>query len=89
MEELRSRMTIAEYRRWRAFYKQFPFDDRHRYYRPAALVRSGLGGVNLEQCMDFLEPSDSLDLGSATGNYSEADLATLKALGKKPPRMEK
>jgi|GEM_PF-3599560 len=33
-------MPYREYENWRAFYVMYPFDDEHRYYRPAALIAS-------------------------------------------------
>lgn len=31
-------LTLAEFERWRQFYLRWPFDDAHRFHRPAALV---------------------------------------------------
>lgn len=38
MGELKAAMTQAEFERWRDYYQRSPFDDHHRYRRPAALL---------------------------------------------------
>lgn len=40
---------------WRAFYRLFPFDDLHRFHRPAALVASSMGG-DLKSRLAWLQP---------------------------------
>jgi len=71
-------MPYSEYENWRAFYVMYPFDDRHRYYRPAALIAS----VNamqpnsaLKAALDWLQPNP------ATMHLNETDKRTLAALG--------
>lgn len=61
-----------------------PFDDLHRYHRPAALIAKSMSGGDMEQMLEWLHPmySESNDI-----EYSEEDLQTFKALGmKKPPK---
>jgi hypothetical protein len=48
-------MTHAEFMRWMDFYALRPFDDMHRYYRPAALVSSSFsGGKQVQERLDWL-----------------------------------
>lgn len=74
-------MTQPEFLSWVEYYKLFPFDDYHRFHRPAALVASSLGGGGqdaMQERLNWLQP------GPPTG-YSEADLNTFKALGMPRP----
>ena len=77
-------MSQAEFERWFSFYQMHPFDDLHRYHRPAALIAKSMSGGDMEQMLEWLHPmySESNDI-----EYSEEDLQTFKALGmKKPPK---
>lgn len=78
-------MSRQEFQAWREYYHLFPFDDLHRYHRPAALIShsaSGGGGSDLlEQRLNWLQP----DPGSMSGLYTDADMATFRAFGMKPP----
>ncbi len=71
-------MTESEFRTWMEFYKLHPFDDRHRFYRPAALIARSMAGGDLQEFLDYLEPP-------ARGNFSEADMNTFRAFSVKPP----
>ena len=73
-------MTQAEYQSWIEFYRLYPFDDLHRYHRPAALIASRSGG-DLQQFIDWLQPEP----GIAQGNWTPADISTFRALGTKVP----
>jgi hypothetical protein len=68
-------MTRAEFHRWVAFYEQSPFDDLHRYHRPAALVSHSLGGGDIQQRLDWLQPDPR------NADMDDADLNTLRAFG--------
>jgi len=75
-------MTRREFESWAEFYRLFPFDDRHRFHRPAALIalRAGGGdGEKLRSLLGWLSPDPIGD------EYSEADLNTFRAFGFKPP----
>lgn len=67
-------MSQAEFQRWVEFYTLYPFDDQHRYHRPAALIASRWGG-DLQPLLDWLSP----DPGMA--EMTEADVKTMRALG--------
>lgn len=67
-------MTHAEFVWWREFYKLHPFDDHHRYHRPAALVSASMGG-DVESKLNWLSPP------VWSGEYGEADMNTIKAFG--------
>lgn len=72
-------MTHAEFKSWVDYYEEFPFDDHHRYHRPAVLVAQSMGGGDAEAKFDYLVPPKA---GSNEGSgYSEADLNTLAAFG--------
>lgn len=68
-------MTQREFLGWVEHFKAHPFDDLHRIHRPAALVASSLGGVDLQTRLDWLEPPASV------GDFSAADLQTFKTFG--------
>jgi hypothetical protein len=76
--ELQARMSQAEFRAWVHMYRQQPFDDLHRYHRPAALVASAMSG-NYTERIRFLAPEPVPE------GYSEAELRTFSAFGIKPP----
>jgi hypothetical protein len=59
----------------------FPFDDEHRYHRPAALIASAWGGKFKEQ-LEFLSPTPEAPEPEKQGKYSKADLASMNALMK-------
>ena len=71
-------MSEREFHSWREFYKLFPFDDVHRYHRPAAMVAASYGG-EYEKRLEFLAPNPDLL------TYSQAELNSFKAHGIKPP----
>jgi hypothetical protein len=60
LAELQESMTPAEFESWRAFYRLFPFDDEHRYYRPAAMVSVSLSGGDFQSRVDLLQPPPEL-----------------------------
>lgn len=71
--ELKGAMTQMEFDRWRHFYVQQPFDDLHRFHRPAALAAAAMNG-DLRAGLDFLtRPIQTAE--------EDADEATLKAFG--------
>lgn len=84
-------MRRDEFLMWIAFYKLYPFDDRHRYHRPAALVSLsaasafGPSKMTFEERLEFLHPSKQVQ-ASNDQQYSEADLNTLAAFGFQPPK---
>lgn len=47
-------MSAHEYMRWQQFYLQNPFDDLHRYHRPAAFVAANMSGADIKKSLDFL-----------------------------------
>ena len=72
-------MTVPEFQAWVEFYKQNPFDDYHRFYRPAALVAMSMSGTPMDDLLGWLEKRPEPSINSA-------EQAMLKALGMKPPR---
>jgi hypothetical protein len=73
-------MSEAEFRDWIAFYELSPFDDFHRFHRPAALVAQRFAGGEIKPLLDWLQPPVNLT------KYSNADLNTLAAFGFKPEK---
>jgi hypothetical protein len=76
-------MTRTEFLAWVAFYELHPFDDFHRFYRPAAMTAAALGGASIAERLEWLQPTPP-----PPGNYSTADLSALKVLGLRPPTKE-
>ena len=70
-------MSPTEIKVWRDFYRLYPFDDYHRYHRPAARIAAAWSG-DYQQIIDFLSPPAYGD------QYSDADIATMRALGFDP-----
>jgi hypothetical protein len=73
--EWKESMEQPEFLTWVEFFKLYPFDDFHRYHRPAALVSTALGGGDVKPRLDWLQPEPDVD------GLSEADRNTLKAFG--------
>lgn len=78
-------MSRQEFLAWVEYHRAFPFDDLHRYHRPAALIsHAAAGGTTTDQLrarLGWLSPEPE---GPAQ-TYTEADLATFAAFGFKPP----
>lgn len=72
-------MTQAEFEGWRAYFRQHPFDDFHRFHRPAAMVARALGGPATTETLRWLAPEPN------PPGMSDADVRTLAAFGLKPP----
>lgn len=60
----------------------YPFDDFHRFYRPAAMVARAAGGGDTTARLRWLQP----DPDQFAGNFEPSDLNTFAAFGVKPPR---
>ncbi|MDD3757705.1 MAG: hypothetical protein PHN76_06030 [Advenella sp.] len=73
-------MSRAEFERWQEFYLQQPFDDLHRYHRPAALMAVKMGGGKFGEYVDLLVND------SSKPEISDADMNTFAALGMAPPK---
>lgn len=74
-------MTPSEFERWAQFYRRWPFDDRHRYHRPAALVAQVMGGGGEEAMaarLQWLQPGEEDPTDDEPGN---ADRDLLRAAG--------
>ena len=77
-------MSQCEFERWYDFYQMNPFDDLHRFHRPAAWIARSMNGAEIQPMIEWLHPDYSNSLDS---EYSEEDLKTFKALGlEKPPK---
>lgn len=74
MNEWKSTITRTELLDWIAFYERHPFDDYHRFVRPAALVSASLGGGNVMDRIKWLQPAPD-------DGMTDADMNTLRAFG--------
>jgi hypothetical protein len=72
-------MTRLEFEEWREYYRLYPFDDFHRFHRPAALVANSMSGGSMKDKLEWLQPDP------AYAGLPEADIRTYQALGLKPP----
>jgi hypothetical protein len=78
--EWKAYMTLPEFRQWCEFYRLYPFDDLHRYHRPAALISATHPGTKdaqavYDQRIEFLQPNPR------NAGLTDADMATLRAFG--------
>ena len=73
-------MTPSEYAAWVDYYELCPFDDMHRYHRPAALIAQSMRGGEMRPLLEILVPGER-----PSSDYSDADLKTMEAFGIKPP----
>ena len=67
-------MPAADLDGFKCFFELYPFDDLHRFHRPAAVVGSAFGG-KYESILGFLAPSPD------NPALSDADRDVAKALG--------
>ena len=72
-------MAKTEFDSWARFYADYPFDDRHRYHRPAALIAKMHTKADMSELLEFLQPS------KARKDLASSDLNTLKAFGLNTP----
>lgn len=75
MEEWKASLTPDEFADWVEFYKLYPFDDFHRFHRPAALVAQSMRGGDVKPLLQWLAPEPIPE------GLSAADMNTLKAFG--------
>ena len=68
-------MPKPEFLAWIEFYRLFPFDDFHRFHRPAALIAHSFGGGDIQLRLDWLQPD------ARNADLDDADLKTLRAFG--------
>lgn len=82
--EIQRDMTRREFESWKRFYNLRPFDDVHRYHRPAAVVAHSMGGgKDIGKTIDMLvnESKTMKALAQALdGEFSAADKETMRAL---------
>jgi hypothetical protein len=71
-------MSQAEFQQWIQFYRNFPFDDFHRYHRPAALVSVSMAGGDVKERLEWLQPEPIPD------GLEAADVTTIRAFGFTP-----
>jgi len=72
--EWQASMSQLEFIRWIEFWRRWPFDDVHRYQRPALLIAQALGADG-NAAADWLSPPDIPE------GWTAADIATMRAFG--------
>jgi hypothetical protein len=83
VEELKAAMTVAEFKAWAEFYGHYPFDDLHRFHRPAAVIAASMGAKDAYQkALDHLAPEPIPE------GMSAVDLSVYKAFGMAPRAKE-
>lgn len=78
-------MTLVELEHWRAHFALHPFDDLHRFHRPAALLaslKSKDTAKGYKAAIDFLSPPPP---DPNLAGYTPAQLSTFAAFGITPP----
>lgn len=78
VREWKLRISKPEFIAWVQFYKQQPFDDFHRFHRPAALIASSMGGTEIDKLLDFLQPPARIQ-------FTDLDLQVFETFGYKSP----
>lgn len=78
IQELQAAMGQDEFEAWKAYYRLWPFDDYHRFHRPAGLVAASMSG-ELEAKLDWLA-GDRIKAPELT-EISEVDRSVMAALG--------
>lgn len=63
------------------FYRSYPFDDLHRFHRPAALIASSFAGGRVDERLQWLQPEPIPE------GMTQADFNTFKAFGFDPKEM--
>lgn len=74
-------LSAREINDWQWFYSQQPFDDFHRYHRPAALIAQSIGGGEIDTRLKWLQYYPTADYSG----FDEAAQNTMKAFGITPP----
>ena len=77
-------MSLREYEGWIDYFNRHPFDDLHRYHRPAlgdTLIR---GGVAFDRVIEWMR--DDMTTKANEPTAEDADANTLRALGLSRPK---
>jgi len=70
-------MSYDEFQSWLEFFDLFPFDDYHRFYRPAALVAGAMSGDGeaMHARLEWMQPDPKLR------GLNEVERSILRAFG--------
>lgn len=82
-------MTQPEFVDWCAFYTLHPFDDEHRFFRPAAMLGEVIGASLAGHTSKADDLMDWLNKNPVVAQYSDADRNSMRAWGLKPPARAK
>ena len=77
-------MPEADFQALREFYILDPFDDEHRFHRPAALVAAYMCG-KFEKNLAFLRPPPPPRVPESA-KFSESDMRSMAAFGVPIPK---
>lgn len=76
--EWKAAMSDDEFDGWCEYYRRWPFDDFHRYHRPAALTAQMASGIkDVDGLLNWLQPDDAPRRGPKT----EVDAVLWRAAG--------
>lgn len=77
-------MTSSEYRGWIDYFDRHPFDDLHRYHRPALADTLIRGGVEFDAALQWAGGTTPEAPREMTPE--EADAITMRTLGVSRPK---
>lgn len=77
-------MPEADFQALREFYILEPFDDEHRFHRPAALIAASMGG-KFDKQLAFLRPPPPAPVPDSA-RFSESDMRSMAAFGVPIPK---
>lgn len=89
IKEWQDAIDAPELADWIEFYRLFPFDDMHRFYRPAALLTKAQGvKASMSEIMRILQP-DPLPLGDGYDDDAQDRARSLMNMGFKMAKQAK
>ncbi|VVE68871.1 hypothetical protein PAN31117_03104 [Pandoraea anapnoica] len=81
--EWKAAMGDQEFQRWAEFYQAWPFDDYHRFHRPAALIAGAMASGDdpedtMRKRLEWLQPS-----AAEKPKHTQADIDIFRAAGRR------
>lgn len=77
-------MVPSEFDGWIDYFDRHPFDDLHRYHRPALADTLIRGGLPFDKVLDWMKDGEPMAPREMTPE--EADAQTLRTFGLSRPR---
>lgn len=78
-----SEVSTAEYEDWKEFYRLHPFDDKARFYVPAAVVAAS-NGAKFDKALAIMRPAQ--DDPQQYEGHAESAAELFRAFGHVPPK---